>query len=237
MLSWRTQAGVFPAMFSKKSTVAALPSIAACNAAIPYCAKYKLRTLEFSIIVSSHQAGTSAVDITEVLTARQATTDPTRRRNLGNKVLGVLDLLLQAGHERNELVVKEGLCDCVAGLAHAAHLCVLENRLHLRITTAAAHIRNGEEGASLGAGVATLDVLSRLVAEHAVGVDVVVILAKAVTGLHHKALHSERINRASIRNQLCRGVEPGADGLLCLLLNSAEIVPHICQAIDVHSHL
>jgi len=132
---------------------------------------------------------TLAVDVADVLATGQSATDPAIGGHLGDEVLGVLDGSGQGGHQGRELLGEEGLRYSVARLAHAAHFRVEQRSLHIRVATAAAHEGYAQEGAGLLAGGAALAQESRLIAQDAVGVDVLVVVAITITRIHDEAFY------------------------------------------------
>jgi hypothetical protein len=175
-----------------------------------------------------------AIDVADVLTARQTTTNPARSSHLGNQILRVLNGGSQGRHQGCVLLSKECLSHGVARLAHTAHLTVLQQSLHLRVATASTHKRHTQERASLLASRATLAQEARLIAQNTISVDIVVVQSVSLTRIHNEALNGKRIHHTSIRNQVGCGIVSRANRLLVVLLNGAEVISHICQTIDFH---
>ena len=178
-----------------------------------------------------------AIDIADILATGQTTTNPARSRNLGNQVLGVLDLLGQLRDQRLELVREEDLCDGVARLAHACELRVLEQSLHLRITTTTTHKGHTQEWAGLLASATALAQEARLVAQNAVSIDILVVQTVTLARVNNQTLHSQRIHLARVRNEISGRIISRTRRLLVILLNCAQVISHICKAIDLHGSL
>ncbi len=164
---------------------------------------------------------TLAVDVADVLATGQTATNPASSGHLGDEVLGILDGSGQGRHQGGELLREEGLRYSVARLTHAAHFRVEQRSLHVRVATATAHEGHAQEGAGLLAGRATLAQESRLVAQDAVGVDVLVVIAIAIARIHDEAFHGQRIHLARIRHQVSGGIVSRTNGLLVILIHCA----------------
>ena len=110
-----------------------------------------------------------------------------------------------------------------------------KERLNLGITTAAAHIGHSQEGASLRTNIAAVVVELGLVLEHRLGINLLVVRAEALAGIHEKLLGRQRIHIARVRHEVRRRIGAGADGLLVVLFNAARIILCVSEAIDLHS--
>ncbi len=144
--------------------------------------------------------------IAEVFTTGETAADPAGGGDLGDEVLRVLDTGGKSGDERGVLVGEEGLSHGVTRLAGAADLGVLEVGLHALVTAAAAHERDGEEGAFLGTNVAASVSHAGLVLEDGVGVDTLIVEAVAFAGVHHVVFHGEGIDLAGVRDEVGSGI-------------------------------
>ncbi len=85
-------------------------------------------------------------------------------------------------HKGRELAVKEGLRNRTTRALNARPLGVNQGRLHIRVATAVAHVRDGRKGPGLDVKGAPLTALLRcVIAQTAVRVDRAVVVSKALT--------------------------------------------------------
>jgi hypothetical protein len=167
---------------------------------------------------------TLTVHIPDVLTARDTTTDPAICSDLRNKVLGILDIVLEHINHRGELVLKGHLSDSATLLAEADLLGMLEEALHIRVTTPAGHKGNGEEGAGLLTDVTAVALELGLVTEERIGINGSIIEPIALAGIHKLIVNSNRIHAGCVRDEVCCDIMTRASRLGIERLEPTHII-------------
>ncbi len=142
------------------------------------------------------------VHIPDVLTAGNTTTDPAICRDLRNKVLGLLDVLLEHINHRGELVLKGHLRDRTTLLAKAHLLGMLEEALHIRVAATAGHVGDREERTGLLTDVTAVALELGLVAKERVGVNGGIVEPIALTGIHKLIVNGKGIHAGCVGNKV-----------------------------------
>lgn len=146
------------------------------------------------------------IGVTNILSARNAPTDPARRRHLRHQVLRVLDVLLDRRDQRRILLVKRLLRDCAALLALTHLLRVEQQALNIGIATTCAHIRDRHERSRLATNDAAIVLELRLISQNRVSINGLVVEAKALLRVDHELLDTQRVDLSRIRHKITHSI-------------------------------
>jgi len=150
--------------------------------------------------------------------------NPACRRHLGDKVLWVLNILLQDGDHRGILLREELLGYRTALLTHADLLRMKQKALHITRGVTALHVRNGKEGTRLRADLATVVLKGNLVTKNRVGIDRRIIVAVSFARVHEQLVYCRWIDAGGLGYQIGCLITTRADRLGIKGLNSTKVV-------------
>ena len=171
------------------------------------------------------------IDITDVLTAGYAATDPARAGHLLHQVIRVLNVLLEQGDLGRVLLIEELLRNSTALLAQAHLLRVQESALDIGVTTTITHERDGVVGAGLRADITLMRVEYRLITESAVSVDERVVVTVALPGIDIELSHGYRVHAGCLGHEVSSHVVTGADALGVEGLQPTLIVTRVGKSV------